>query len=119
MTLKVKTTIFPFRISLQGKETWELQIEIENADPKPKKGSLRVELPEQATFKNVGQATLLEKQFDHIKPNEKIMVKETIYPSRIAEPGNFVGTARVAEHYQDYDYVIKESKSEFAIRLVK
>ncbi|MCR4369021.1 MAG: hypothetical protein NUV67_03900 [archaeon] len=118
MPIKVNSRIFPYRVSLKAKENWELEVEIQNNDPKAKIVSVKITLPEEATFKAVGEAQVLERQFESLKPSQTQIIKEKIFISRGSRTGNFTAKINVTEHYNDFEHILKEFRSDFAIRIV-
>ncbi len=116
--LQVTSDVFPFRVSMKSKDSWELILNITNRGTKAKKLSLEIDLPEQVTFSKVGLTKQYEKRYDNFKPGDTIRIKEPIYLSSHCETGNYSGYVKIAEHFGDYGYEMQNRKREVLFRIV-
>ncbi|HIH10545.1 MAG TPA: hypothetical protein HA254_07830 [Candidatus Diapherotrites archaeon] len=119
MGMSIKTTVFPLRVSLKKKETWDLVVEVANEDAREKKVSVRIELPAEASFGTVGGNAVIEKRIDNYRALGTIQLKMPVYISNRANEGVFSGKVKVAEHFNDYDYIEKSYSKDIPLRIVQ
>lgn len=118
MSLKVQSTIFPFRVSLKDKHEWELRLDFSNPDSKPSRVLLEIDLPQEATFTLAGYSTHFETKYDPLKPGQAVSLKLPIFSSKHVRVGDFAGKVRLSEHMGEYGYVGKAYNREILLRVV-
>lgn len=119
MALNVKTTIYPFRVSLKDKGEWDFRMEITNLEQKPSRVLLEIDLPEEATFTKASYSQRYETKYESMKPGETVSLKLPIFVSRHGDAGEFSGKARITEHYGEYGYVTKTYNREILLKIVR
>lgn len=118
MALNVKTTIYPFRVSLREKPEWDFRMEITNLEQKPSRVLLEIDLPQETTFTKAGYSQRYETKFESMKPNETVSLKLPIFVSRNGNIGEYNGKVRITEHYGEYGYVTKSYNREILLKIV-
>lgn len=118
MTLNVKTTIFPFRVSLKNKEEWDFRMDIANTADKPSRVLLEIDLPQEATFTKANYATRYETKFEGLKPGQSVSLKLPIFVSKHGNIGEYSGMVRITEHFGDFGYVTKSYNREILLKIV-
>ncbi|MBU0636466.1 hypothetical protein KKE06_05560 [Candidatus Micrarchaeota archaeon] len=118
MGLIVESTIFPLRVSLRDKDSWELVIDITNAEEKATRVQVEIDLPKQVTFTRAGYSTRYENKLDNLKPGDSISLKIPIFVSRHGVVGDYGGIIKITEHYSEYGYVTNTYNKEVLLRIV-
>lgn len=118
MTLNVKTTIYPFRVSFKDKQEWDFRLEMTNLEQKPSRVLLEIDLPQEATFTKASYSQRYETKFESLKPSETVSLKIPIFVSRHGEIGEYTGNVRITEHYGEYGYVTKGYNREILLKIV-
>lgn len=118
MALNVKTTIYPFRVSLRDKAEWDFRMEITNLEQKPSRVLLEIDLPQEVTLTKASYSTRYETKFESMKPGETVSLKLPIFVSRYGGIGEYSGKVRLTEHYGEYGYVTKSYNREILLKIV-
>jgi len=119
MSMGIKTGIFPLRISLKKKDTWELIAEVKNDDGREKMVTVRIDLPDEANFSTVGLTKSFEKNIEGFRANGTVQFKMPVYLSNRADVGNHFGKIRVMEHFSDFDHVERTYAKDIPFRIVE
>ena len=119
MALDVRTTIFPFRVSLKDqKSEWDFRLDFTNKEQNPSKVLLEVSLPSEATFTKASYSQKYETKFEMVKPGQTVSLKLPIFVSKHGEIGEFFGNLKLTEHFGDYGYVTKTYNRELLLKIV-
>jgi hypothetical protein len=118
MALNVKTSIYPFRVSLKDKAEWDFRMEITNLEQKPSRVLLEIDLPQETTFTKASYSQRYETKYEAMKPGETVSLKLPIFVSKHGDVGEFNGRVRVTEHYGEYGYVTKGYSRDILLKIV-
>ena len=105
-------------MSLRDKQSVQLGIEIVNREQEPKKLSLLVVISNQLSFDKSGFKTEEKRLLEVLQPNESKKMFFEIFPKPMTRQGEQPIRIRVLEHYNDYKYVLKETKLDTGLRVV-
>jgi len=115
--LVIKTVLVPFRLSLSSKKPISLRTEITNKSKEPKKVSVRFLVSKYLSVERTGLANILEKKVGEIEPGDTKLMFFDIYPKTQTVPKEYPARLIVYEHYSDFEYIDKEYKKNFSVKV--
>ncbi len=118
--VSIKNVLMPFRMSLREKSPVTLRLELTNDDSETKLFSLKLMVSKHLSIEKTGIANILDKRIGEIKPKETKLFYFDIYPKVSAKPGiDYPARLIVYEHYNDYEFINKELKKDFTVKVVE
>jgi len=117
--LVIKTVLMPFRMSISAKKPISLRTEITNDSDTAKKVSLKFMVSRDLSVERTGLANVFEKKVGEIGAGETKLMYLDIYSKAQTIPKDYPARILVYEHYSDYDYIDKEYKKDFIVKVEK
>lgn len=117
--LVIKTVLVPFRLSISAKKPISLRTEISNDSDVAKKVSVKFMVSKDLSVERSGLANVLEKKIGTIEPGETKLMYFDIYTKTQTVNKDYPARLLTYEHYSDYDYIDKEYKKDFIIKVEK
>ncbi|MFH1752452.1 MAG: hypothetical protein ABH821_05965 [archaeon] len=117
MSLEIKTNLYPYRMVLSRKQPVELFVEVKNSGIEDKLVSMQLLLSQAFGLSKGGLNNSIEKQLGLMKPNESKSFYFDIHPKQIARIGEYPLRLKVKEHYQNYDYAMKEHVKDLNLKV--
>lgn len=105
-------------MSLHDKKPVQLGLEIVNRENEAKMLSLVITISNQLSFDKSGFKTEEKMLLETMQPNEKRKIFLDIFSKPITRQGEQPIRIKVLEHYNDYKYVVKETKLDTGLRVV-
>ena len=105
-------------MSLSDKKPVQLGIEVVNRENEPKMLSLVITISNQLSFDKSGFKTEEKMLLEVMQPNEKRKLFFDIFSKPMTRQGEQPIRIKVLEHYNDYKYVVKETKLDTGLRVV-
>ena len=110
--LEVITVFTPFRLKLQRREPVHLTVEIINRGKDPTMASLQVNLGNHLSFEKGGYKTRAMEKINSFPPGDKKKFYYEIWPKQATKNGPQPVEIVAAEHYQSFNYVVKEYRKD-------
>jgi len=117
--VSIKTVLFPFRLSLSHKEPIALRVELANDTKETKLFSMKFLVHKDLSVEKTTIANIYEKKLGEMKPGESKLMYLHIYPKASTRTIDYPGRLIIYEHYNDYEFVNKEYKKNFTIKVEK
>ena len=117
--LLIKTVLVPFRLSISARKPISLRTEITNNSEEAKKVSVKFMVSKDLSVERTGLANVLEKKIGTIEPGETKLMYYDIYTKTQTVNRDYPARLVVFEHYSDYDYIDKEYKKDFQVKVEK
>ncbi len=115
--LTIKTVLLPFRMSLSNKQPVSLRAEITNNSDITKLISVKFLVSKYLSVEKTGLANSLERKLGEIEANKTKIYYFDIFPKTQTVPHDFPARIIFTEHTEDYNYIEKEYKKEFTIKV--
>jgi hypothetical protein len=117
LSISISTYFNPFRMNLRERKPVSFTIEIVNREEETKLLSMEITLSEHLSFERNGFKTMIKKQLDLFQPNEKKRFFFDIYSKAMTKEREQPIRVKVLEHYNDYRYVVKETKLDLGLKV--
>ncbi len=118
--LNIKTVLFPFRLVLSTKKPVSVRTEVTNTSDKEKNLSVKFLVSKDLSVERTGLANILEKKLGLIKPNETKLFYFDVFPKAAkTEVKDYPARLIIFEHSENYEYVDKEYRKDFIIKVDK
>ncbi len=117
--LVIKTVLVPFRLSISAKKPISLKTEITNTSEEAKKISIKFMVSKDLSVERTGLANIFEKKIGEIGPGETKIMYFDIYAKTQTVTRDYPARLLTYEHYSDYDYIDKEYKKDFIVKVEK
>lgn len=118
--LNIKTVLFPFRLSLSSKKPVSVRTEIINTSDKEKNLSVKFLVSKDLSVERSGLANILEKKLGQIGPNQTKIFYFDVYPKAAkTEVKDYPARLIIFEHNENYEYIDKEYRKDFVIKVDK
>ncbi|MBI5884909.1 hypothetical protein HZB89_02305 [archaeon] len=119
MSVLIETDLFPLRFSLKVKEPSDLKVKVTNKGSSERLLSLELFLPPELGFDKSALNKGVRSQLGSLKPGESKELKFRVFLNPpVAKEGNFIGEAKVFEHYKDYKQILRDYRKEISFRIV-
>lgn len=118
--LSIKTVLFPFRLSLMSKKPISVRTEITNKGKTTQNLSVKFLVSKYLSVEKSGLANILEKKLGPIEPNQTKLFYFDIFPKAAkTEIRDYPARLIIFEHGETYDYIDKEYRKDFVIKVEK
>jgi hypothetical protein len=117
--LVIKTVLVPFRMSLSAKQPISLRTEITNTSDVAKKVSIKFLVSKDLSVEKSGLANIVEKKIGSIEPGETKLFYLDVFTKTQTVVRDYPARLLTYEHYSDYDYIDKEYKKDFTVKVEK
>lgn len=118
--LSIKTVLFPFRLSLSSKKPLSVRAEITNISDSEKYISVKFLVSKDLSVEKSGLANILEKKLGSIKPKETKLFYFDIFPKAAkTDIKDYPARLILFEHNDSYEFVDKEYRKDFIIKVEK
>jgi hypothetical protein len=115
--LSIKNVLMPFRLSLKSREPISLRVELTNKGSEPKLLSLALVVPTFLGIERTGIANKLEKRLGEIAPGKTNVYYYEIFPKTSTTIRDYPARLVIYEHYNTYEYISKEHKKDFLVKV--
>lgn len=106
-------------MSLKQKAPITLRVEITNDSDEPKLVSLKFHVAPDLSVEKTGIANIIEKKIGEMAPGQLKLFYFEIYPKVATRVRDYPARFTVYEHYNEYEFISKEFKKEFAIKVIE
>jgi hypothetical protein len=118
--LSIKTVLFPFRLSLMSKKPISVRTEITNTGETVQNISVKFLVSKDLSVERSGLANILEKKLGVIDPKQTKIFYFDVYPKAAkTEIKDYPARLIIFEHGETYEYVDKEYRKDFVIKVDK
>jgi len=110
--LEVVNFFTPFRMRLSRREPVQLRVELANKGKDDAMASLTINLGSQLSFEKGGYKTRATERISSLPPGEKKKFYYEIWPKQATRNGPVAVQIIASEHYQNFNYVVKEYRKD-------
>ena len=118
--LSIKTVLLPFNLNLSERKPISLRVETTNDSDEETLLSMKFVVSKNLSVEKTTIASVMEKRIGLLKPHQTKLFYLDIYPKVNTSEGIYPGRLIIYEHYnKNYDFVAKEYKKDFTIRVIR
>lgn len=115
--IQINANFSPFRMKLDRREPVSLGVEIANKSNEPKILTMSIALSGQLSFEKGGYKTEQMERIEKLPPGEKKLFYYSIFPKAGTRATDQPVIVKVAEHYQNFNYVTNEYKKNLVLKV--
>ena len=117
MVVTVNSYFNPFRMKLSSREPVQLSIELKNDGNEDKIVSMQVLLSKQLSFGKGGYQTEEMVRLPKLAPGERKQYYYEVWPKTGTRTEDQPVKIKIAEHYKNFNYVMKEYAYNLSLRV--
>jgi len=115
--VSVKSVLMPFRMSLKDKKPITLRVELVNDEKETKLLSFKLAVAGDLSVEKTTIANVIEKRLGEFAPGQQKLMYFEIYPKVATRAREYPARLTIYEHYNDYEFVNREYKKDFVVKV--
>ena len=116
--LSIKTVLMPFNLKLSNRKPIDLKVVISNKSSEKKLLSLSFMVSRELAVEDTGMNNRIEKKLGELEPGASKIMYFPIYPKVSTNIRDYPARLKIYEYYNDYNFIQKEFKKDFIVKVI-